>query len=233
MMVDAQPRGILKNKDEAPAVTAVEASANAIQHNTIANAKSSPQNSGLQQPMSGEDAAGLHGQRLKWDEANLYLTEQEKNSTMKITEPKTPYAPHYDPAQDREEMEALENEMDVDGGNGVRRAAKSRVEDIPSLDIGAPEQEMDVDEPPRKLNGAPSLGRENSGSKRHVQVTSAVEAPTDAEPGDENEFRTPEEEEKHRQFERMRKEHYGNAAAALRRPSMDMDEDEDEDEDDE
>lgn len=30
-------------------------------------------------------------EHLKWDEVNLYLTEQEKNSTMKITEPKTPY----------------------------------------------------------------------------------------------------------------------------------------------
>lgn len=30
-------------------------------------------------------------EHLKWDEANLYLTEQEKNATMKITEPKTPY----------------------------------------------------------------------------------------------------------------------------------------------
>ena len=30
--------------------------------------------------------------RLKWDEANLYLTEQQRDSTMKITEPKTPYA---------------------------------------------------------------------------------------------------------------------------------------------
>ncbi len=41
-------------------------------------------------------------QRLKWDEANLYLTEQERSSTMKITEPKTPYAKHYDPAEDRQ-----------------------------------------------------------------------------------------------------------------------------------
>ena len=42
--------------------------------------------------------------RLKWDEANLYLTEQERTAKMKIDEPKTPYAPHYDPAEDDEAM---------------------------------------------------------------------------------------------------------------------------------
>lgn len=29
--------------------------------------------------------------RLKWDEANLELTEAQKDSTMKVDEPKTPY----------------------------------------------------------------------------------------------------------------------------------------------
>ena len=47
--------------------------------------------------------------RLKWDEANLYLTEQEKNSTMKIDEPKTPYAKHYDPADDEDEVRMLDD----------------------------------------------------------------------------------------------------------------------------
>lgn len=39
----------------------------------------------------GKDSGTNKLDHLKWDEANLYLTEQEKNSTMKITEPKTPY----------------------------------------------------------------------------------------------------------------------------------------------
>ncbi|ODQ54069.1 hypothetical protein SAICODRAFT_18157 [Saitoella complicata NRRL Y-17804] len=47
-------------------------------------------------PLGTGGAAG-HTPRLKWDEANLYLTEQQKSSTMKITEPKTPYERRLDP----------------------------------------------------------------------------------------------------------------------------------------
>lgn len=38
--------------------------------------------------------------RLKWDEQNLIITEAQKDSTMKIDEPKTPYI-HYNHEEDR------------------------------------------------------------------------------------------------------------------------------------
>lgn len=41
----------------------------------------------------------LFGYRLKWDEANLEYNEGQKDSTMKIDEPKTPYI-RYDPEKD-------------------------------------------------------------------------------------------------------------------------------------
>lgn len=64
--------------------------------------------------------------RLKWDEANLYLTEQEKSSTMKIDEPKTPYAKHYDPAEDEEEIRALDaNDIMVDELDLEKRSMRS------------------------------------------------------------------------------------------------------------
>ncbi|RIA81630.1 hypothetical protein C1645_790020 [Glomus cerebriforme] len=37
--------------------------------------------------------------KLKWDEDNIQLTEAQKNSTMKVTEPKTPYI-HYNQETD-------------------------------------------------------------------------------------------------------------------------------------
>ncbi|KAK9472813.1 uncharacterized protein V1510DRAFT_416140 [Dipodascopsis tothii] len=46
--------------------------------------------------------------RLKWDEANLYKTEQERTATMKITEPKTPYTRFADlPPEEEDELEGL------------------------------------------------------------------------------------------------------------------------------
>ncbi|OAD05261.1 hypothetical protein MUCCIDRAFT_141223 [Mucor lusitanicus CBS 277.49] len=38
--------------------------------------------------------------RLRWDEANLELTESQKDSTMKVDEPKTPYV-RYDAESDQ------------------------------------------------------------------------------------------------------------------------------------
>lgn len=38
--------------------------------------------------------------RLRWDEENLIITEAQKDSTMKIDEPKTPFV-HYDHELDR------------------------------------------------------------------------------------------------------------------------------------
>ncbi|EWC47419.1 hypothetical protein DRE_00387 [Drechslerella stenobrocha 248] len=56
------------------------------------------------------DTAGGDSPRLKWDEANLYLNEEQKSSTMKITEPKTPYARTYDPLEDADEIRRIEAE---------------------------------------------------------------------------------------------------------------------------
>ena len=87
--------------------------------------------------------------RLKWDEANLYLTEQEKTSTMKIDEPKTPYARRYEPSEeDEDELRVLDAEDlmvdELDKAKAERpsrtSARQSRESDIPGLDIGEPEE---------------------------------------------------------------------------------------------
>lgn len=126
--------------------------------------------------------------RLKWDEANLYLTEQEKSSTMKIDEPKTPYAKHYDPAEDEDELRTLDaddimvDELDRARAGG-RKSSKAREDDIPGLSLGEPEEEVPEVEERHKA----------------VQV-----APAD----DEHVGASAEEQEKHRKFEELRKKHY-------------------------
>lgn len=76
--------------------------------------------------------------RLKWDEANLYLTEQQKSSTMKITEPKTPYTRRYDPSEDPSDDETGD-QMQVDHPDGeAGDSLMAGIDDIPGLDLGEP-----------------------------------------------------------------------------------------------
>ncbi|KAI1733545.1 hypothetical protein F4680DRAFT_398209 [Xylaria scruposa] len=138
-------------------------------------------------------------QRLQWDEANLYLTEQERTSTMKITEPKTPYARHYEPSEDEDDEMA-------DG------------DQIPGFSLGEPEEEIPQSE-----------FASRKPSKVHVNDDDAT-----PEHDAENEFvgMTPEEREKHRKFEQLRKMHYrmGDVAKFLGHPEEldDMEDDNDE-----
>ncbi|KAH0594598.1 hypothetical protein MHUMG1_07432 [Metarhizium humberi] len=164
------------------------------------------------------DGQAESSQRLKWDEANLYLTEQERTSTMKITEPKTPYAKHYDPAEDPSDDE------DFMEGGGLRRkiSGPGGEDDIPGLSLGDPEEEIpETDVPPH--------ARQPSEKTVHVDDQ-------DATPSAEEELVgiSPEEREKHRQFEAARKKHYDmhNVAQLLGAPEF-IPDDEDEDDDQE
>ena len=83
-----------------------------------------------------------NGPRLKWDEANLYLTEQQRDSTMKITEPKTPYAKQYDPTEDEDELNAINAQDLMVDELDQKRSPKTRsakTDEIPGLDLGEPE----------------------------------------------------------------------------------------------
>lgn len=182
------------------------------------------------------------GQRLKWDEANLYLTEQERTSTMKINEPKTPYAKHYDPAEDPsddddEDMaEPIDpSSIDMDRVDGVphhpqphheqlqlqqqqnrRRAGAD--EEIPGLSLGEPEEEVP----------------EHEFGPRHRAVH--VDSSGSGHDTDGEEYLvglSAEEREKHRRFEEMRKRHYEmkNVAALLGHPEkLEVEDEEDDDE---
>lgn len=177
------------------------------------------------------DAAALNGEaspRLKWDEANLYLTEQERTPKMKIDEPKTPFAKGYDPAEDEAELRMLDadviqvDELDpkpslacacpssptssAAADSSHRPACRRHVTPdthIPALDLGEPEAQA----PPPALAVSARLTRRESHSPKQVVVCEddvVGHAPGAA--GHEPE--TPEEEEKHKKFEELRKKHY-------------------------
>lgn len=208
-----RPRGILKNSfqkspPESPTkekdvtekeLTIINTQTNAG-HRRSSSAASRPAGSRRQSSRTsshGADDELANSQRLQWDEANLYLTEQERTSTMKITEPKTPYAKHYDPSEDEDD------EM-VDGEPSQR-------EEIPDLSLGEAEEEI-----PEGAFAA------RKASKVHVNDEDA-DAAHDAEM--EMAGMTPEEREKHRKFEQLRKKHYEmrDAAKLLGHPE-DLDE---------
>ncbi|KAF3932796.1 hypothetical protein ABW19_dt0207787 [Dactylella cylindrospora] len=183
--------------------------------------------------------------QLKWDEANLYLNEQQKSATMKITEPKTPYAKTYDPLEDEAEIARLEaeeqeevpvqlldaNRLDVDeldkalgkdhsGGPGPEQIGTKprglfKDDEIPGLDIGEPEEDVDT--------------YKNKDSGRLV-VTKQVHLEEDAKgKGKESESESEEEPEpeteKHKRFMMMRKQHYEmkNVKGLLGHPEDDPD----------
>jgi protein phosphatase inhibitor 2 len=135
---------------------------------------------------------------LKWDEANLYLTEQQRDSTMKITEPKTPYAKQYDPTEDEDEIQAINaSDLVVDELDAVEHSKKpfTKEDKIPGLDIGEPELDA-------------SQGPQTPDSEKRVMVDPEKQIEDSGHHGEDTEHMTAEELEKHRIFEQMRKKHY-------------------------
>ncbi|KAF1918648.1 hypothetical protein BDU57DRAFT_511361 [Ampelomyces quisqualis] len=170
-------------------------------------------------PSRRQSAASPHldenNPQLKWDEANLYLNEQNRDSTMKIDEPKTPYVKQYDPAEDEEEVEMLDAEqLQVDELDSKPKQ-KPRVEEIPEFDLGEPEVRA------RAESQTPE-------SEKRVMVEDDPAA-DDGYHGELLPNATEEEREKHRRFEELRKKHYEmrNVKDLLGHPEDDDDDDQD------
>lgn len=252
-----RPKGILKNPplsetylhDPSPVdrdVVHVNTESNAQMHNSGSNRHPHLDHTHQQAPhgMDREELAGRSdlvrdipaspSPRLKWDEANLYLTEQERTSTMKITEPKTPYARFTDPPSDIDEDldgglddDELALGPDSEGGIGRRSRMERGSDEVPGLDLGAPE--IDMGEPNfggsysySYLNGHSELdsagnveaddqrysvanGSEAGEDDREHKVTLDEESiKGSGDEGEEEEW----DEEKHRKFQEMRKRHY-------------------------
>ncbi|KAI4254381.1 MAG: hypothetical protein L6R42_007218 [Xanthoria sp. 1 TBL-2021] len=148
--------------------------------------------------------------RLKWDEANLYLAEQAKSATMKIDEPKTPYAKRYEPTEEEEaEMQMLDAEdLKVDELDQVKAEKNSKTSlrdrDIPGLELGEPEEPFALDGGGSSTGGSLSRSGSQKGEKQVV-----VDPVRDGgHHGEEYVGLSAEEREKHRRFEQRRKQHY-------------------------
>ncbi|KAF2689025.1 hypothetical protein K458DRAFT_123033 [Lentithecium fluviatile CBS 122367] len=194
-----------------------------VLENTLKNAgaaahrrsSSNPRGPGSRRQSGTSVQADENSPRLKWDEANLYLTEQERDSTMKITEPKTPYARQYDPAEDEEEVAMLDaDSIKVDELDDKPKTRKPRMDDIPDFDLGEPELEARTSHTPE--------------SEKRVMVEPDAEVEA-SHHGEEFLNMTPEEREKHKKFEELRKKHYEmkNVKGLLGHPEM-IDEDDEE-----
>jgi protein phosphatase inhibitor 2 len=170
-----------------------------VLENTLRNAgphrrsTSNPRGPGSRRQSGTSAHADENSPKLKWDEANLYLTEQQRDSTMKITEPKTPYAKQYDPAEDEAEVEMLNaEELKVDELDKPK-TRKPRIDNIPEFDLGEPELEARTSHTPE--------------SEKRVMVDPDAEVEA-GHHGEEFANMTPDEQEKHKKFEELRKKHY-------------------------
>jgi len=182
--------------------------------------------------------SGTQSHSLQWDEENLALTEIQKDSLMKITEPKTPYVRYNAETDEVDERDIpdLELEFSATTLGGPRCAS-------PTVSIST--TGADTSGPSSRRTSISSLGRPGtamsarSGSGTSSRSTS-FSLPNDARntiradgrsPGEEVEFDEEMDEEsaaKHAEFVRARGRHYSNEAEAMKRAAQMMDEDEDE-----
>ncbi|KAF8970526.1 hypothetical protein BGZ46_010422 [Entomortierella lignicola] len=120
--------------------------------------------------------------RLKWDEENLLVTEAQKDSTMKIDEPKTPFV-YYD--------QALDKDMELDDAFSLDCEKKKRAQALKNA--GGKHVELEVNE---------DDGDESSEEEPEEWQDS------DEEDEDEDEDEDESKKIDHDKFARMRAEHY-------------------------
>ncbi|KAM0793607.1 hypothetical protein ACM66B_001040 [Microbotryomycetes sp. NB124-2] len=189
----SQPRGILKNSR---------------QHSTSAGSVTST-SPPARASSSGNATGGRTGNNLQWDETNLTLNEVQRDSTMKITEPKTPYV-RYDAETD--------TVMDLDK--------------IPGFELGRPEEsgsDYNMQSPASPGGTSASASRRGSeASEKMVKVDAAALSGNDDD--DEDELQDEEARAHREQFAKKRGGHYRNEAEAMKRAAA-LIENEDEDSD--
>ncbi|CAE6455201.1 unnamed protein product [Rhizoctonia solani] len=203
---------------------------------------------------------GLNNTRLTWDEENLALTEVQKDSLMKITEPKTPYV-RYNAETD--EVEGFSNIPAFNLDSHPNRSNSTEVSQLPPPSI--PPVPEDAPAPPippmplsRKSSGAseppPASSRRTSFNTptlpgRSGSASGSSSRSTSFQAGDRGEIRKlqgqhgergeieedeldEESAERHAAFVKARGRHYSNEAEAMKRAQQLIAQEEDDDDDD-
>ncbi|KAF9266292.1 hypothetical protein L218DRAFT_105736 [Marasmius fiardii PR-910] len=166
-------------------------------------------------PSSGAQAQ----QHLQWDEENIALTEIQKDSLMKITEPKTPYV-RYNP-----ETDEVEGDIPVLDLNGRFVSPPSPISPT-NADSSSPSSRRtsvsSTGRPPASTSGRSSSSGQSSRSTS-FNLPDEARKPIRAERGEQAEEVEVDEEmdeetaAKHAAFVRARGRHYSNEAEAMKR----------------
>ncbi|KAF5333528.1 hypothetical protein D9611_002708 [Ephemerocybe angulata] len=164
---------------------------------------------------------------LQWDEENLALTEINKDSLMKITEPKTPYV-RYNALTD--EIEGDIPDFSLSGGYSSQAYRDAAEQMQVSSPVGSPSAlAEDVQGPPSRRTSVSSTGRPGTAMSGTSSRSTSFNLPNEARKdiradgrtgADEVEVDEEMDEEtaaKHAAFVRARKGHYSNEAEAMKR----------------
>ncbi|KAH9033875.1 hypothetical protein EDB85DRAFT_1040423 [Lactarius pseudohatsudake] len=159
---------------------------------------------------------GLPYSSLQWDEANLALTELQKDSQMKITEPKTPYV-RYNAELDEVEGDIPTFDLESTSAPSPPPASPSPIEPSsprrPSFSTG-------------KRPGRSSSG--SSSRSTSFSIPSEIPQGEIEEESSDDEPMSPEAAAKHEAFLKARGRHYSNEAEAMKRATHLSDSEEEE-----
>ncbi|EPQ59192.1 hypothetical protein GLOTRDRAFT_109575 [Gloeophyllum trabeum ATCC 11539] len=196
----------------------------------LSRSGSTPKPKGILKNAPHPPASPQQGPRLQWDEENLAATEIQKDSLMKITEPKTPFVRY------NAETDTIEGDIpSLDLYAGQRASPAPLAQSPTNADSSGPSSRRTSFS---STGGRPSLsGR--SGSATSSRSTS-FSLPNDArreirsvegDRGGEVEEEEMDEETaaKHEAFVKARGRHYSNEAQAMKLAAKLMEEEDDDD----
>jgi len=229
-----RPRGILKNASLSSSSVPMASDASSSSPSGVPPVRAPSQ-----------PTPGAGGQHLTWDEENLALTEVQKDSLMKITEPKTPYVRY------NAELDEVENMGDIPSLNLNRDQSSSSNPTTPVSGSFPPSESPRADPalladekaktdantvanarrpsfslPSKTRSGSASAGSTSSRStsfhlpeddrKKLKKKTQEGGAATENGEVEEEEM-DEEAQAKHAAFVRARGRHYSNEAEAMKR----------------